>query len=210
MVRPYRRVDFAPILVDDYVNYAQEGFADLLTSYNLYQHYPHGLETDQFGHSLWLEGWRVNPYLDDAGCSPFFLLKVTVRNGRREKIAIAPLEAVILDGQGHQHRALGAEDLLAISETSAHPLAVGLQKGPLPSWGWVRQLYLKGDILRRTLLLDQHVFPQVTCSGIVAFRKFDSALDGLQLVLPEVVLFRDGEPFRTLDFQFLLSGEDVP
>lgn len=209
-VRPYRRIDFAPILAEDYVNYADEGMAGLLTCYNLYQGYSHGLEADIFGHSPWLGGWRVNPYLSDGGNSPFLLLMVMVRNLRQEKVAVAPSGAVILDSQSHQHRALGREDLLAVSQISSSASAVGLDCRPLPSRGWVRQFYLNREVLRRTMLPDQRIFPGVTCSGIVAFEDYGAFWDGFHFLLPDVVLFQDGEPVRLLDFRFVFSGENLP
>lgn len=210
VVCPYGRVDFTPILQDGYVNYAEEDLADLLTSYNLYQRYDHGLERDFFGHPPWLEGWRVNPYLGAEGQSPFLLFMVTVRNRRRGKIAMAASEAVILDSRGNQHRALSPEDLLALSQISTGSTTAQLQRGPPPSWGWVRQLYLKRDVLRRTMLIDQRIFPGVTCTGIVAFEKLAVSGEGFQLVFPEVVLYKGGRPFQALDFRFIFSEEGAP
>ena len=209
-IRPHGRIDFAPILRKGYVNYAEEDLADLLTSYNLYQQCDHGLERDCFGHPPWLDGWRVNPYLDDKGRSRFLLFTVTVRNKRREKIAIAPSEALILDGQGHQHRALCLEDLLALSQRATVHAPARLEAGTPSSWDYVRRLYLERDVLRRTMLLELRIFPRITSTGIVAFEKLAVSEEQSQLVFPDVVLYRGGRPFKTLDFRFVFSGENPP
>jgi len=209
VVRPYGSADFAPILQESYVNYAEEDLAELLTSYNLYQRHDHGLERDFLGYPLRLEGWRVNPYLSDGGGSRFLLFMVTVRNRRREKIAVALSEAVILDGQGNQNQALSLEDLLTLSQLATVPTAARWERGTPPSWGWVRQLYLARDVLRRTMLLDQRISPSITSTGIVAFERFASSPEGFQLVFPEVLSIQGGRPLRTLDFQFVFPGEGL-
>jgi hypothetical protein len=60
------------------------------------------------------------------------------------------------------------------------------------------------------MLLDQRIFPNITCTGIVAFEKAAVAVEGFQLVFPEVVLYKGGRPFKTVDFRFVFSKEGPP
>lgn len=206
--RIVRPSDFASLEQNRYINYAGEGYDDLLTLYNRYGQVPQQMIYDEFGEEQPLaRGLPVTPYLDDNYQLRVSAFRIVVVNKRSSKVEFDPAAITLITEEGHQLRSLRRQEIM---ETN-HWSRAGRRLGPsrfaaAPRWygTYSPDAYLKERILDDTLLQTGTVYSDARVDGIVVFPKVAPAAQysSLRLVLPGIVVFRGVNAARDVDFEF--------
>lgn len=208
----YEKKDFEKILKDEYINYAQEDNAEILSAYNEYIHLQeYGNYYDVFGNPISPQN-VPSPFEDDFGKIPYLIFDVTVENLRKDKIEIKPSASVLLDDRRNQFRALDVEDIIQI-EPLPYPMRYlnpysiydPFLAGYLLSTQ--RRAELNKKLLRDILLRDEKIYPGVVRKGLIVFRKPLEKVKWLLLVIPEVGIYENNEKIKSVDFRFEFSTE---
>jgi len=215
VVRPPNRLDFAPLLSGEYINYADEGVEDMVIAYNLYSRTPAAMLFNELGKSPFYYGWRVSPYLDEDMNPVFTAFSVTVENRRSDKIGLDPSIAIVIDDAGRQFNAYTYDE--AVWE-AVYPKTAPGRLAPLrgrlypPSYsrrGYFSPYYygggdylIKSRILSATLLKHKRVYPGAKVKGVMVFPKIDPEARRFRLIIPEVAYFEGNKVVKKLDFEF--------
>lgn len=211
-VRPPNRLDFAPLLSGEYINYADEGVEDMVIAYNIYSRTPAAMLFNELGKSPFYYGWRVSPYFDEDMNPVFTAFSVTVENKRSDKIGLDPSIAIVIDDAGHQFNAYTYDE--AVWE-AVYPKTVSGRLSPLrgrlypPPYPYQTPLYygggnylIKSRILSATLLRDKRVYPGAKVKGVLVFPKIEPKVRKFRLIIPEVTYFDGNKVVKKLDFEF--------
>ena len=83
---------------------------DLLILDNIYKHYPWSFGYDPLGESVLAKGIEYSPFVDTGGNPRFTVFFVTVKNGRKDKIGLDMLDAILVDDQRREYKAISADD----------------------------------------------------------------------------------------------------
>jgi len=209
----YDKKDFEKILKDEYINYAQDDNAEILSAYNEYIHLQeYGVQYDVFGNPITPRN-VPSPFEDDFGKIPYVIFDVVIENLRSDKVEIKPSMAVLLDDKRNQYRALEIEDIIQ-TETVPYPMRY-ITPYTLydPFWaGYLltsqRRTELNKKLLRDVLLRDEKIYPGVVRRGLIVFKKPAEKVKWLLLVIPEVSIYHENEKVKMIDFKFEFVSEN--
>lgn len=208
----YEKKDFEKILKDEYINYAQDDNAEILSAYNEYIHIQeYGNYYDVFGNPISPQN-LPSPFEDDFGKIPYLIFDVTVENLRKDKIEIKPSASVLLDDKRNQFRALEVEDIIQ-TESLPYPMRYvnpytiydPFLAGYLLSTQ--RRAELNKKFLRDILLRDEKIYPSVVRKGLIVFKKPVEKVKWLLLIIPEIGIYENNEKIKSVDFRFEFSSE---
>lgn len=210
--RRYEKKDFEKILKDEYINYAQDDNAEILSAYNEFIHaQEYGNYYDVFGNPIAPQN-IPSPFEDDFGRIPYLIFSVVIENLRTDKIEIKPSASVLLDDKRNQFRALEVDDIIQ-TEPIPYPMRY---INPYTIYdpflaGYLlttqRRAELNKKFLRNILLRDEKIYPGVVRKGLVVFRKPSGKVRWLLFVLPEVNIYKDNEKIKSIDFRFEFVNE---
>ncbi|MCS7228820.1 MAG: hypothetical protein RMJ81_00640 [Candidatus Kryptonium sp.] len=208
----YDKKDFEKILKDEYINYAQDDNAEVLSAYNEYIHLQEqGNYYDVFGNPISPQG-VPSPFEDDFGKIPYLVFDVTIENLRSDKIEIKPSASVLLDDKRNQFRALEVDDIIQTEPipyqmryinpyTIYDPFLAGYLLN------MQRRVELNKKFLRDILLRDEKIYPGVIRKGLIVFKKPVEKVKWLLLVIPEVAIYENNEKVKSIDFRFEFVNE---
>lgn len=204
-VRRISYKDFAPILKDGYVNYADGNNSDLLTLYNRYKEYQADRIRDYWGNPLFPE-FILSPFADDDGHPTMTIIAVTVQNLRSEKIRVAPFSAALIDDTGEQKMALSKDDLFV--DLEARWARASLTPFALSTPGFSREYFLRtSSQVQRAQFSGTAVFAGARASGLLFFQKFESSVKHFTFIFPDVTLLKSGRPEQSVDFELDFSNQ---
>lgn len=196
--------DFAPILKDEYVNYAEGNNSDLLTLYNQYKNYQGDRIRDYWGNPLFPE-FILTPFDDDEGRSTMTIIAVTVQNLRTEKIRVAPAAAVLIDDTGEQRAAISKDDLFA--DLEARWARTSLTPFALSTPGFSREYFLRtSSQIQRAQFSGTAVFPGARASGLLFFQRFEGSVKHFTFIFPDVTPLTSSRPESSFDFEVDFSN----
>lgn len=216
-IRPLFPRDFDIILKDEYVNYAQEGYTEALILYNLFQRAPMDFYFDDFGNPVFM-GWQVNPWTDHDLQPVVTVFSIKIYNKREHKIKIDPFGSVILDNNGNQIEALKPSEILSYDYRSTGKTFISIYfpgfiafppPGPYPYFTFGYQYFIEKDIILKTLLKEKTIFQGVRDEGLIAFPKLPPELNQFSFIFPEVILLRDNEIEKKIDFKFEIFIQSI-
>ncbi|CUS99049.1 hypothetical protein [Candidatus Chrysopegis kryptomonas] len=209
----YDKKDFEKILKDEYINYAEEDNAEILSAYNEYMHIQeYGNYYDVFGNPISPRN-IPSPFEDDFGKIPYLIFDVRIENMRNDKIEIKPSLFVLLDDRRNQFRTLEIDDIIQ-TETVPYPMRYITPYTIYdPFWaGYLltsqRRTELNKKFLREILLRDEKIYPGVVRRGIVVFRKPKEKVKWLLLVIPEIAIYDENVKTKEIDFKFEFVNEN--
>ncbi len=209
----YDKKDFEKILKDEYINYAEEDNAEILSAYNEYIHIQeYGNYYDVFGNPISPKN-VPSPFEDDFGKIPYLIFDVRIENMRNDKIEIKPSLFVLLDDRRNQFRTLEIDDIIQ-TETVPYPMRYITPYTIYdPFWaGYLltnqRRTELNKKFLREILLRDEKIYPGVVRRGIVVFRKPKEKVKWLLLVIPEIAIYEENVKTKEIDFKFEFVNEN--
>jgi hypothetical protein len=211
--KSYDKKDFEKILKDEYINYAQDDNAEILSAYNEYIHLQeYGNYYDAFGNPIAPRN-VPSPFEDDFGKIPYIVFDVVIENLRSDKIEIKPSMAVLLDDKRNQYRSLEVDDIIQ-SETVPYPMRYITPYTIYdPFWaGYLltsqRRVELNRKLLRDILLRDEKIYPGVVRRGLIVFKKPTEKVKWLLLVIPEVSIYQENVKVKAIDFKFEFVNEN--
>ncbi len=210
--KPYDKKDFEKILKDEYINYAQDENAEILSKYNEYLNQQEYVYYDAFGNPV-LPQNIPSPFENDFGKIPYLAFEVAIENARKDKIEIKPSASVLLDDRKNQFRALEVDDIIQ-TETVPYPMRyINPYTIYDPFWaGYLltsqRRAELNRKLLREVLLRDEKIYPGVVRRGFVVFRKPKEKVKWLLLIIPEVAIYQDNIKVKEIDFKFEFVNEN--
>ncbi len=209
----YDKKDFEKILKDEYINYAEEDNAEILSAYNEYIHMrEYGDYYDVFGNPISPQN-VPSPFEDDFGKIPYLIFDVRIENLRNDKIEIKPSLFALLDDKRNQFRSLEIDDIIQ-TETMPYPMRYITPYTIYdPFWaGYLltsqKRTELNRKFLREILLRDEKIYPGVVRRGIVVFRKPKEKVKWLLLVIPEVAIYSENVKVKEIDFKFEFVNEN--
>jgi hypothetical protein len=210
--KQYDKKDFEKILKDEYINYAEEENAELLSKYNEYINLQEYMYFDAFGNPI-LPRNVPSPFEDDFGRIPYLVFAVTVENMRTDKIGIKPSESVLLDDKRNQFRALEIDDIIQTETVPYQMRYINPYTIYDPFWaGYLlssqRRAELNKKLLRDIMLRDEKIYPKVIKNGFIVFKKPREKVRWLLLVIPEVEIYRENEKIKEVDFRFQFVNEN--
>ncbi len=210
--KQYDKKDFEKILKDEYINYAEEENAELLSRYNEYINLQEYMYFDAFGNPI-LPRNVPSPFEDDFGRIPYLVFAVTIENIRRDKIEIKPSASVLLDDRRNQLRALEVDDIIQTETFPYQMRYINPYTIYDPFWaGYLlssqRRAELNKKMLREILLRNEKIYPGVVRKGFIVFRKPKEKVKWLLLVIPEVAIYRENEKIKEIDFKFEFVNEN--
>ncbi len=210
--KQYDKKDFEKILKDEYINYAEDENAELLSKYNEYLNLHEYLYYDAFGNPI-LPQNIPSPFEDDFGRIPYLVFAVTIENMRKDKIEIKPSASVLLDDRRNQFRALEIDDIIQTETIPYQMRYINPYTIYDPFWaGYLlssqRRAELNKKMLREILLRDEKIYPAVVRKGFIVFRKPKEKVKWLLLVIPEVAIYRENEKIKEIDFKFEFVNEN--
>lgn len=208
----YEKKDFEKILKDEYINYAQDDNAEILSAYNEYIHLQeYGNYYDVFGNPISPQN-VPSPFEDDFGKIPYLIFEVTIENLRKDKIEVKPSASVLLDDKRNQYRSLEVEDIIQTESVpyqmryiNPYTIYDPFLAGYLLSTQ--RRAEINKKFLRDILLRDEKIYPGVVRKGLIVFKKPVEKVRWLLLVIPEVTIYENNEKVKSIDFRFEFVGE---
>jgi len=211
--KSYDKKDFEKILKDEYINYAQDDNAEILSAYNEYIHLQeYGNYYDAFGNPIAPRN-VPSPFEDDFGKIPYIVFDVVIENLRSDKIEIKPSSAVLLDDKRNQYRSLEIDDIIQ-AETVPYPMRYITPYTIYdPFWAGhlltsQRRIELNKKLLRDILLRDEKIYPGVIRRGLIVFKKPTEKVRWLLLVIPEVSIYQENAKVKAIDFKFEFVNEN--
>lgn len=208
----YEKKDFEKILKDEYINYAQDDNAEILSAYNEYIHLQeYGNYYDVFGNPISPQN-VPSPFEDDFGKIPYLIFEVAIENLRKDKIEVKPSISVLLDDKRNQYRSLEVEDIIQTESVpyqmryiNPYTIYDPFLAGYLLSTQ--RRAEINKKFLRDILLRDEKIYPGVVRKGLIVFKKPVEKVRWLLLVIPEVTIYENNEKVKSIDFRFEFVGE---
>jgi len=188
--------------LDEYINYAEDENLDLLILDNMYKRYPWSVGYDLLGRSVLARGIEYSPFVDGEGNPKVTAFLVTVKNGRKDKIGLDMSDAVLVDDQGRQYRAISADDPSLIPEF--YPWGP-----PIRNMIFARRAAAIRAALRSQLFPATRVFPGEKTQGILAFPKLPPDAKEAKVIIPEIKMFDNNEVIKVVDFEFTFKREEV-
>lgn len=209
--RTFDKKDFEKILKDEYINYAQGNNAELLSIYNEYIHRrEYGYYYDMWGNNL-TPKFTPSPFEDSFGKLKYLVFKVKIENLRTDKIWFKPGACVLLDDKRHQFRSLQIEDIIQY-ETVPYPMRYITPYTLVdPFYAMYllvtqRRAEISKVVLRNLMLRDEKIYPGVVREGILVFNRPPSEARKLALIIPEIVIYRNGKPDGEVEFKFIFDN----
>ncbi len=188
--------------LDEYINYAEDENLNLLILDNIYKHYPWSARYDPLGESSLASGVEYSPFVDEEGAPKFTAFFVTVKNGRGDKIGLDVLDAILVDDQGEQYKAISADDPSILPRF--YPWGP-----PIRSMAFAERRAAMRAVLRSKRFNATRLFSGGKAQGILVFPKLPPDVEEAKVIITEVKVFDKNEVVKVMDFEFPFRSSSV-
>lgn len=167
---------------------------------------------------------HLNPYIyvNDWGTARprYVVFDVTIKNNRESEIRIEPSSAVLMDDTGEQYGAIPYRAFKERYGTYPGRISPGYSYRPYYGYGRARYRYdyswyqrpyyarrvydpgyIKGEILKGTMLRAVRLYPDGKRHGLMVFPLLPPDTGSLKLIIPGITIYREGKG-KKVKFRF--------